>query len=197
MRFLETPLAGAFVIEPERRADDRGFFARSWCREEFAARGLDPALAQCNISYNRRRGTLRGLHYQAAPHGEAKLVRCTRGAVFDVIVDLRPGSPTRGRWHAIELGAENRRMVYAPDGFAHGFQALADDTELFYQMSVPYEPASARGIRFDDPTLAIAWPIADPLVSERDRALPALATLDVAQASPDRWAAAHAGARAC
>jgi dTDP-4-dehydrorhamnose 3,5-epimerase len=158
MRFHATPLPGALLVEPERLEDERGFFARSWCREEFADHGIHCDWVQCNISYNRRRGTLRGLHYQAAPHEEAKLVRCTRGKAFDVIVDLRPQSVTFGRWAAFELSAENHRMVFVPAGFAHGFQTLADDTELFYQMSEVYCPEKAGGVRWDDPLLAIDWP---------------------------------------
>jgi dTDP-4-dehydrorhamnose 3,5-epimerase len=176
MRFLPTKLAEAFVIEPERQEDDRGFFARTWCRQAFAARGLTAAWVQCNVSFNRRAGTLRGLHYQADPHPEAKLVRCTMGAAHDVIVDLRPRSPTFRLWVAAELTAANRRMVYVPPGFAHGFQTLADDTELFYQMSDYYFPELARGVRWDDPSLGIAWPPCDGRVfAPRDLAYPDLA----------------------
>jgi dTDP-4-dehydrorhamnose 3,5-epimerase len=174
MKLVATPLSGAFVVELERLADERGFFARSFCREEFARHGLEPAVAQCNVSFNRRRGTLRGLHYQAEPHAEAKLVRCTRGAVWDVAVDLRPGSPTLYRWHAVELSADNRRALYVPAGFAHGFQALADDSEVLYQMSESYRAELARGVRWNDPRLAIEWPVAQPIVSARDAALPLL-----------------------
>jgi dTDP-4-dehydrorhamnose 3,5-epimerase len=174
MRFTETPLAGAWVIELEELADERGFFARSFCRDEFGAHGLDPAVAQCNVSFNRRRGTLRGLHYQAEPHAESKLVRCTRGAIWDIIVDLRPGSATGRRWYAAELTADNRRALYAPAGFAHGFQTLADDSEVLYQMSEFYHAELARGVRWSDPALAIPWPVPQPIVSERDRALPVL-----------------------
>jgi dTDP-4-dehydrorhamnose 3,5-epimerase len=175
MRFLATGLAGAFVIEPEPREDERGLFARTWCREEFAARGLNTAWAQCNVSFNNRRGTLRGLHYQAGPYAEVKLVRCTAGAAYDVIVDLRPGSPTCRRWAAVELTARNRRAVYIPAGFAHGFQTLADGTELFYQMSELYHPESARGARWDDPALGIAWPeCPERVISPRDLAFPDL-----------------------
>ena len=169
MKFLPTPLAGAYLIELEQLDDERGFFARSFCQNEFKAHGLDPVVAQCNVSFNRRRGTLRGLHYQAAPHAEAKLVRCTRGAVWDVIVDLRKGSLTVRQWHAAELTAENRRALYVPAGFAHGFQTLADDTEVLYQMSEFYHPESARGVRWDDPALGIDWPVPDPILSNRDR----------------------------
>ena len=175
MIFSELPLHGALLIEPERREDERGFFARTFCADEFSARGLVPAVAQCNVSFNRRRGTLRGLHYQRAPHAEVKLVRCTRGAVYDVIVDIRPGSPTFGRWRAVELSAENRAMLYIPEGFAHGFQTLCDDTELFYQMSTAYVPHAAAGIRWDDPELAIEWPADARAISAGDLALPTLA----------------------
>jgi dTDP-4-dehydrorhamnose 3,5-epimerase len=175
LTFHELPLAGAYLIEPDRREDERGFFARTWCAASFAARGLDARLTQCNISFNGRRGTLRGLHYQAEPHPEVKLVRCTMGAVFDVIADLRPGSASYGWWYAVELTAANRQMLYIPAGFAHGFQTLQDDTELFYQMSEVYHPGLARGVRWDDPTLAIRWPdCAERTLSPRDAALPGL-----------------------
>lgn len=172
MKFVETPLAGAFVVELESLTDERGMFARSFCRQEFRERGLDPAVAQCNVSYNAKRGTLRGLHYQAPPHEEAKLVRCTRGAIWDVIVDLREASPTRLRWHSVELTENNRSALYIPRGFAHGFQTLAAEAEVLYQMSELYHPECARGIRWNDPALGIRWPLADPIVSERDRGLP-------------------------
>jgi len=174
MKFVPTPLAGAFVVEIERLEDDRGFFGRSFCQEEFRAHGLSPVVAQCNVSWNRRRGTLRGLHFQASPHAEAKLVRCTRGVIWDVIVDLREGSPTRLRWHALELNAENRLALYVPEGFAHGFQTLADDSEVLYQMSEAHHPNLARGVRWDDPALAIKWPLSVPILSERDRSYPLL-----------------------
>jgi len=179
LKFQPTPLEGALVIELEPLADGRGFFARSFCQEEFRARGLDPAIAQCNVSFNRRRGTLRGLHYQARPHLEAKVVRCTQGAIWDVIVDLRAGSPTLKRWFALELSAENRRALYVPQGFAHGFQTLVDASEVLYQMSEFHRPESARGVRWDDPALAIPWPVASPILSERDRAFPALAQAEL------------------
>jgi dTDP-4-dehydrorhamnose 3,5-epimerase len=169
LKFLQTPLAGAFVVEVERLGDERGFFARSFCQEEFRKHGLRPAVAQCNVSWNRSRGTLRGLHFQAAPHPEAKVVRCTRGAIWDVAVDLRQDSATHLQWHAVELSAENRRALYVPEGFAHGFQTLADDTEVLYQMSDSYYPDLARGVRWDDPKLGITWPLPDPILSERDR----------------------------
>jgi dTDP-4-dehydrorhamnose 3,5-epimerase len=174
--FRETGLEGAWIVEPEPIEDERGFFARTFCARIFAERGLDPTLEQVSLSYNRRAGTLRGLHLQRPPHAEAKLVRATAGAVKDVIVDLRAGSPTFGQWIAVELSAENRRQVYIPSGVAHGFQTLADGTELAYHISAAYAPGAQDGVRFDDPDLAIAWP--DPqgaIVSERDRGLPALA----------------------
>ncbi|MCZ7562532.1 MAG: dTDP-4-dehydrorhamnose 3,5-epimerase [Burkholderiales bacterium] len=158
MKFLTTPLLGAFVIELAPIVDDRGFFARSWCAKEFAAHGLNPSLVQCNVSFNKRRGTLRGMHYQVSPHEEAKIVRCTMGAIYDVIVDLRAAAPSYRRWFAIELSAANRRMMYCPEGVAHGFQTLMDDTEVFYQMSESHHPESARGVRWDDPAIGIEWP---------------------------------------
>jgi dTDP-4-dehydrorhamnose 3,5-epimerase len=176
MIFRGMGLEGAFVIDPERIEDDRGFFARCWCAQDFADHGLPGGFAQCNVSFNRRRGTLRGLHYQVHPFSEAKLVRCTRGAIFDVAVDLRPGSPTYLQWRAVELNEENGRMTFLPEGFAHGFQSLRDETEVFYQMSRPYVPEAARGVRYDDPALGIRWPIRKGLVvSPRDRALPRIA----------------------
>src|ERR1700677_190238 len=158
MRFLQTPLAGACVIELEEIEDERGWFARSFDPQEFAAHGLDPAIAQCNVSFNARCGTLRGLHYQAAPHGESKLVRCVRGAIFDVAVDLRADSPSYRQWHGVELSGENRLAYYIPVGLAHGFQTLTDDCEVLYQMGHRYVPQAARGVRFDDPAFAIRWP---------------------------------------
>ena len=175
MIFRETPLAGAWVLEPERFADERGFFARTFCRRDFTERGLDPEIAQCSVSFNHRRGTLRGLHFQAEPHAEVKLVRVSRGAVWDVIVDLRPGSPTLRRHFALVLSAENGHQLYIPKGFAHGFLTLADDTEVSYQISEFYSPESARGYRFDDPAFAIPWPEAVTVISEKDRTLPLFA----------------------
>jgi dTDP-4-dehydrorhamnose 3,5-epimerase len=172
MTFTATPLAGAFVIDPEPIEDERGFFARSFCVEEFRARGLNPRVVQCNVSFNRRRGTVRGLHYQRAPHGEAKLVRCTAGALYDVIVDLRPDSPTMQRHFAIELSARNRRMLYIPEGCAHGFQTLEDGTEVFYQMSAPYTADATAGVRWNDPAFGIEWPLEVTVISERDRSYP-------------------------
>ena len=174
MIFTETKLAGAFVVEPERFGDERGYFARSWSRREFGARGLSPELVECNVSFNARRGTLRGMHYQAEPHEQAKLVRCTAGAIYDCIIDLRPGSPTFTRWVAVELTAENGLQLYVPGGFAHGFQTLADATEVFYQMSSAYAPESARGVRWDDPAFGVEWPaeVAGRIMNERDRTYP-------------------------
>ncbi len=174
MRFLPTALAGAYVVQAEPVSDERGYFARTWCRDEFRRHGLNAELAQCSISQNRLRGTLRGMHFQAAPHEEAKLVRCTRGAIYDVIVDLRPGSPTLRKWVSCELSAANARMLYVPEGFAHGFLTLADDSEVSYQISAAYRAEAARGFRWDDASVAIAWPQAPAVISQRDRALPAL-----------------------
>ena len=173
MIFNETKLKGAYLIELELLRDERGYFARSWSQREFAEQGLDARLAECNVSFNKRRGTLRGMHYQLAPHGQAKLVRCTRGAIYDVIVDLRPRSETFRQWVGFELSADNGRMLYVPEEFAHGFQTLTDDSEVFYQMSSPYAPESARGVRFDDPAFKIEWPPADErIIIARDREYP-------------------------
>lgn len=173
MIFTETELEGVWIVEAERLEDERGFFARAWCREEFAQHGLDVELAQCSISFNRRRGTLRGMHYQEAPFAETKVVRCTRGRIYDVVIDLRPGSATFRRWVATELSEENRRSVFVPAGCAHGFQTLSDNAEVFYQMSQVHAPEHARGVRWDDPAFAIGWPIREDLViSERDRTYP-------------------------
>ena len=172
MIFREMPLKGAWLIEPEPVKDERGLFARVYCRDELAAHGLDPALAQSSVSWNARRGTLRGMHYQVAPHAEVKLIRCTSGAIYDVVVDLRPGSPTFRRWTAAELTAENRLMLYVPQGFAHGFQTLRDGTEVLYQISEFHHPESARGVRWNDPAFGIEWPMSDPLLSARDREWP-------------------------
>jgi dTDP-4-dehydrorhamnose 3,5-epimerase len=172
MIFTETTIAGAFVIDPERVLDERGFFARTWCDREFAAHGLNAGLVQCNIAFNVRAGTLRGLHYQAPPHAEAKLVRCTRGAVYDVIVDLRESLPTFLAHYACVLSMENRRMLYVPEGVAHGYQTLEDESEVFYQMSAAYAPTHARGVRWDDPLFAIDWPAAERLINARDRSYP-------------------------
>jgi dTDP-4-dehydrorhamnose 3,5-epimerase len=170
MRFSATPLKGAFVVDLEPIEDERGMFARSWSREDFADQGLDGRLAACNVSYNAAAGTLRGMHYQAPPHEEAKLVRCTAGSIYDVIVDIRAESATFRQWFGIELNARNRTALYVPAGFAHGFQTLVDDSEVLYLMSTPYVPEAARGVRWDDPAFGIDWPpAASRVISERDR----------------------------
>ena len=174
MMFNPTPLAGACTIELEKRGDDRGFFARLFCEREFAQAGLETHFVQINNSLSAKRGTLRGLHYQLPPAGEVKVVRCVRGALWDVILDLRAGSPTFGKWFGAELSAENRRMMYVPRGFAHGFVTLADDTEAVYLVSAFYSPENERGVRFDDPAHAIAWPIGPEEISEKDRNWPDL-----------------------
>ena len=175
MRFTALPIAGASLVEPEPIRDERGYFARVWSQEEFARQGLDTRAAQANIGVSDRRGTLRGLHYQVAPDLEAKLVRCLRGAVWDVMVDLRPDSPTFRQWHGVELAGGDGRSVYVPPLCAHGYITLEDDTELWYQASAPYAAASARGVRFNDPSLGIQWPCAVQVISDRDRAWPLLA----------------------
>ena len=172
MIFTETKLAGAFIVEPELLEDDRGFFARTWCKREFHSQGVNLEFVQCNISYNKKRGTLRGMHHQVAPHPEAKLIRCTAGVVYDVIIDLRPDSSTFKSWFSIELTAENRKMIYVPEGFSHGFMTLRDNTEVFYQMSEFYAPECARGIRWNDPAFGIKWPEDVKVISERDSQYP-------------------------
>ena len=173
MIFRETELPGAFVVDLEPLQDERGFFARAWSASEFAERGLSSSLVQANIAFNHRRGTVRGLHYQVAPHAEDKLVRCTRGAIFDVAVDLRPDSPTYMRWTGVELSAENRTMLYVPKGCAHGYQTLEDETEALYHVTAAYEPAAERGLRWDDPAIGIAWrDLGEPILSEKDRSWP-------------------------
>jgi len=171
--FKETKLKGAYLIEPEKFEDQRGFFARSFSDQEFSDRGLSTQLVEAGISFNLRRHTVRGMHFQAAPHAQAKLVRCTRGAIFDALIDLRPESPTYKQWFAHELTAENRLMLYIPAGFAHGFQTLADETEVFYQLSERYTPASERGVRWNDPVFGIEWPETENIIiNERDRTYP-------------------------
>ena len=172
MRFRETAIPDVFIVEPEPREDRRGFFARTWCEEEFAAHGLAPRLVQCSVSLSVLRGTLRGMHYQVPPHAEAKLIRCTRGAIWDVALDLRGESPTFRRHVAAELTADNHLALYIPEGVAHGFQTLDDNTEVLYQMSAAYAPDAARGVRFDDPAFGIRWPIPEPIVLDRDRNYP-------------------------
>jgi dTDP-4-dehydrorhamnose 3,5-epimerase len=172
MKFYETKLPGVFEISIEPMSDERGFFARSWCQKEFEAHGLNRSLSQCNISVNKRKGTLRGVHYQAEPYPETKLVRCTRGAIYDVIVDLRPASQTFKQWVAIVLTADKRNMAYVPEGCAHGFLTLEDEAEVFYQMSGFYDAASARGVRWNDPAFQIEWPAKVEVISERDGSYP-------------------------
>jgi dTDP-4-dehydrorhamnose 3,5-epimerase len=171
--FTETELDGAYIVDLEPREDDRGFFARAWCANEFAEHGLSTELVQSNLAFNRRQGTLRGMHFQREPHAEVKLVRCTRGAVYDAIIDLRSGSQTYMRWIGIELTDENRRALYVPKGFAHGYQTLVDDTEIFYQVSEFYSPEFEDGVRWNDPAFGIRWPDpATPLLSSKDAAWP-------------------------
>ena len=167
--FIRTPIEGAFILELNRLEDERGFFARSFCQNEFAQHGLSAHVAQCNVSFNFKRGTLRGLHYQAPPHEEAKLVRCTQGVIWDVALDLRPASSSFKCWHGVELSAVNRLAFYIPGGCAHGFQTLSDGAEVLYLMSEFYHPESSRGVRWDDPAFGIRWPMLDPSMSERDR----------------------------
>ena len=168
MKFTETKLKGAYVIEVEPLVDERGFFARSWCQKEFAEHGLNPNLVQCNISFNLKKGTLRGMHYQAKPYQEAKLIRCTRGAIYQVVIDIRPDSFTFKQWVAVELTAENRKMLYVSKGMASGFQTLMDDTEVFYQMAEFYHPESGRVVRWDNPAFEIEWPIEMKIISDKD-----------------------------
>jgi dTDP-4-dehydrorhamnose 3,5-epimerase len=173
MIFKETKLKGAFIIEMEPIGDNRGFFARAWCQREFEAHGLISSFVQANVTFSPKRGTLRGLHYQIAPHEEVKLVRCTQGAIYDVIIDLRPESPTYEQWLGTELTADNRKMIYIPGGFAHGYQILMNDTEVFYQVGQFYAPEHERGIRWNDPAFEINWPIASPLIlSKKDKRWP-------------------------
>jgi dTDP-4-dehydrorhamnose 3,5-epimerase len=172
MHFIETGLAGAYVVDVEPVVDERGLFARSWCTREFEAHGLNPRLVQCSVSLNHRAGTLRGMHYQVAPHQEAKLVRCTQGALYDVIVDLRPESRTYLAHFGTELTASNHRALYVPEGFAHGYLTLADESEVFYQMSEFYAPSAARGVRWNDPAIAINWPAPVVIMSDRDKNFP-------------------------
>ena len=172
MIFTETELRGAFIIDLERLCDERGFFARTWCEDEFAAHGIGLPPLQANMSMNPTKGTLRGMHYQLAPYEESKLVRCTRGAIYDVIVDLREESPTFGEWLGVELTAENCRQLYVPGGFAHGFLTLAENSDVAYQVSAKYAPGAERGLRWDDPAIAIQWPAVPQLISDKDRRHP-------------------------
>jgi dTDP-4-dehydrorhamnose 3,5-epimerase len=172
MNFQETNLPGVFEVQLEPCHDARGFFARSWCQKEFEGHGLNPRLVQCNVSFNTRKGTLRGMHYQEAPKAEVKLVRCTTGSIYDVVIDLRPQAPTFGRWIALVLTAEKRNLIYVPEGCAHGFLTLEDKTEVFYQMSEFYSAESARGVRWNDPAFQIVWPDKIEVISDRDRTYP-------------------------
>ena len=176
MRFTELEIPGVYLIEPEPHMDERGFFARTFCVREFAERGLNTTIAQCSTSFNARRGTLRGLHYQVAPHEEAKVVRCTSGAIFDVVVDLRASSASYGKWRSAALSSSNRNMLYIPPGVAHGFQTTEDESEVYYQMSTAYAADASRGVRWDDPSLAIEWPLRErPIMSQRDLSYPLIA----------------------
>lgn len=172
MQFIETKIDGAYIIDPTKHEDDRGFFARRWCKDIFEKQGLSTDFVQANTGYSRRRGTLRGVHYQTAPHEEAKLVSCTRGSVYDVMVDLRDGSPSFGEWLGIELNDRDHRMVYVPAGCAHGYLTLEDDTELFYPVTAAYHPESEGGIRYDDPSFDIQWPIDIEVISDKDASWP-------------------------
>ncbi len=178
MIFTESRLPGAWIIDANAIGDDRGLFAVVWVGEEFSRRGLDANLAQCNLAWNRERGTLRGMHFQLAPHEQVKIVRCTRGALIDVIVDLRPSSPTYQQWDSVELTADNRRMIYVPAGFAHGYLTLQDGTEAYYHASTPYAPRHESGVRWDDPAFGIQWPVAPVVISDKDTNWPLYRTGD-------------------
>lgn len=172
MKFSALSLKGAFLIELERFEDERGFFARSWSREEFEAAGLDGSLAQCSVSFNKKKSTLRGMHYQVKPYEESKLVRCTMGAIYDVIIDLRPDSATFKKWHGVELNAENHKALYIPKSFAHGYVTLKDSSEVFYQISELYHPECAKGVRWEDPAFGIKWPAGKKMINARDSGYP-------------------------
>ena len=172
MIFTATELRGAYMIDLEKLGDDRGFFARAWCQKEFANHGLNLNLVQANLSFNAAKATLRGMHYQVTPYREAKLVRCIKGAIYDVIIDLRPDSPTYKRWLGVELTANNYKMLYVPEAFAHGYQTLADDSEVFYQVSQLYSPTAERGVRYNDPVFGIEWPLEPQVISDKDQQWP-------------------------
>lgn len=172
MTFTKGTLPGTYIIDPDRKEDSRGFFARVFCQREFAEHGLAQNMVQTNVSFNARRGTLRGMHYQAEPHQEVKLVRCTSGALYDVIVDVRPESETYGQWMGVELTADTHRMLYVPEGFAHGFVTLTDDTEALYQVSAFYTPGAERGLRYNDPAIGIDWPVDVTVISDKDLSWP-------------------------
>lgn len=173
MEFRKTNLKDACLVTIKRIEDNRGYFARAWCRDEFLQHGLNPDILQLNVGFSHQSGTLRGMHYQLPPHAEAKFVRCTRGAIYDVIIDLREGSPTAGQWYGAELSADNGLMLYVPEGFAHGYQTLLDDTEMYYTTTALYAPTAARGVRFDDPAFGITWPLPVSMISTADRDWPA------------------------
>jgi dTDP-4-dehydrorhamnose 3,5-epimerase len=172
MEFKETRLSGAFLVKQKKIVDERGFFARAWCQEEFKQQGLNPQMLQLNTGFSHQAGTLRGMHYQEAPHAEAKFMRCTRGAVYDVIIDLRRDSPTHGEWVGVELTADEGAMLYVPEGFAHGYQTLADNTEIYYMTTALYAPQAAKGVRYDDPAFGIVWPLAVTVISAQDQHWP-------------------------
>lgn len=172
MRFTEVHLKGAYIVELEKLSDERGFFARSWCQNEFERHGLKPIVVQANVSFNKKKGTLRGMHYQISPYEETKLVRCTRGAIYDVIIDLRPDSHTYKQWAGVELTADNYKMLYVPENFAHGFQTLQDNTEVTYQVSQFYAPGSEKGIRWEDRAFGIEWPLEVQVISDKDKSWP-------------------------
>ena len=183
MIFKTTKLKGAYLIEIESKKDKRGFFARTFCQRDFKKQGLSFDIVQSSISYNKEKGTLRGMHYQITPYGEEKLVSCLRGAIYDVIIDLRKNSPTYYQWLAVELTSQNNRMLYIPKGFAHGFQTLVDNSEIFYQMSEYYNPDSSRGFRFDDPTIDISWPTKLTVISQKDKELPLFENIQISDLS--------------
>jgi len=172
MEFIETNLKGAYTVRIKKNEDERGYFARAWCHDEFLKHGLNAIPVQLNVGFSLRRGTVRGMHFQLPPHAEAKFIRCTRGAIYDVILDLRADSPTAGQWYGAELTPDSGLMLYAPEGFAHGYQTLMDDTEMYYMTSAPYAPASARGVRFDDPAFGVRWPLPVSTISEADQKWP-------------------------
>ena len=172
MEFRETKLRGAYLVSIKKITDNRGYFGRAWCRDELAQHGLNPNMVQLNTALSHKKGTIRGMHYQEAPYAEAKFMRCTRGAIFDVIVDIRKDSPTRGQWFGAELTADNGLMLYAPEGFAHGYQTLLDDTEMYYLTTTIYAPTAARGLRYNDPAVRIEWPLPLSVISEADQKWP-------------------------
>jgi len=172
MKFNETSLSGVFLVDLDLMTDERGFFARTYCNKKFLQHGLNPCSEQCNISYNLKKGTLRGMHFQIAPHAEAKLVRCIRGSIFDVVIDLRPDSATFEQWIGVELSEKSPKMLYIPEGCAHGFQTLEDNTEVFYQMSYPFVPEASRGVRWDDPHFQVVWPSGERIISLKDQNYP-------------------------